>query len=145
MLRDFLFVDEKRINSLFEQISGPNKREKTGSVKASLSFPKIGIETEVKTESRPYTLTEKIHALEEHFEENNFEVYKKFNLQDKSYSEDTPWLSHIDYIKFLNFNATKILISDNKNTEIIMWISAVPGIKIYLFEQMRHLDESPDW
>lgn len=145
MLRDYLFLDEKKINSFFEQISDPNKHERTGSIKASLSFPKVGIEAELKSESRPFTLNEKISILEDHLKENEAHAFHEFDLLKQDYFEEAMFSYSLDFVKILHFKASRILIGDGKNAEIMMWISTDPQFKIYLLEQVRTTDERAAW
>jgi hypothetical protein len=144
MLRDYLFLDEKRINSFFEQISDPNKHVRTGAVKAIFSFPKIGVETELKTESRPYTLNEKISALEDFLFKGPYKDHSlEFDLEEGKYKAVRSFPRQLEFIKFRNFKASRILISDKKNTEIILWVSQDPSVKVYILEQMSNIDSRP--
>lgn len=38
MISHYIYIDEKRVNSYFDQISSPNKKEKTTSFKFNFGF-----------------------------------------------------------------------------------------------------------
>jgi hypothetical protein len=147
MLRDYIYTDEKRISSFFEQISGPQKNEKSGSLKLSFTFPKIGFESEIKNESRPYTFNEKIHLLENYFEgtSDKTKMYKKYDLEQDIFKKVDTFPIDLEFIKFLNFKANRILVSDGTGNDLIMWISSDPHIKVYLFEEMSNPDKAARW
>ena len=73
MIKEYIYIDEKRILSYFEQISDPLKNEKSTSFKFSFGFPKLSFDSELKNEKRPFTLIEKINIINDYLSKLNID------------------------------------------------------------------------
>jgi len=65
-LKEYLYIDERRLNSYFEQISSPVKYDKVPVWKASISLTGPNAEGQQARFARPYTKHEKIEKLNEY-------------------------------------------------------------------------------
>jgi hypothetical protein len=76
-LVEYLYVDEKRLDTYFEQISSPVTYEKVPEWNAEISItgPKAG--GKQARFARPYTTHEKISALTKHLEDKGLVEYER--------------------------------------------------------------------
>lgn len=68
-LKEYLYLDRRRIDSYFEQISGPVVYEKVPTLKVSLSLSGPSAEGLQTRPERPYTVTEKLEKLLNYLQE----------------------------------------------------------------------------
>ena len=60
MLREYLYIDERRLNSYFDQVSIPVARDKVSSWKVALGITGPRAEASQSTRDRPFTTEEKL-------------------------------------------------------------------------------------
>jgi hypothetical protein len=70
-LVEYLYVDEKRLDSYFEQISSPVAYDKVPVWKAGLSVTTLGADATQSRFPRPFTTYEKIAKVKEYLESND--------------------------------------------------------------------------
>ena len=70
-LREFLFVDQTRLNCYVEQIASPRMVEKIPTWKVAFGLLKLDVEATQTQTLRERTLFEKVTAFEQYLEENN--------------------------------------------------------------------------
>lgn len=76
-LQEIIYVDEKRLDTYFEQISNPVKFDKIpewdGEITAGGLIPKLEVQAgrKQKNHPRPYTLVEKVKIFYDYMEKNN--------------------------------------------------------------------------
>ena len=123
--RDYLYVDETRLNSYIEQISSTSTFQRSPSMKFGISDSGPSISAELATKSREKTNHEKITELINYLDHNGH------------ISHTRPALVHEsgDYIKIPDFvleecDAYRILIPSTKDLEtragIVIWVSEWP-------------------
>lgn len=123
--RDYLHIDETRLDSYIEQIGSTSTFRKSPSLKFGISDSGPNISAELATQSREKTNHEKISELINYLEHNDH------------ISHTRPALVHEsgDYIKIPDFvleecDAYRILIPSTKDLEgragIVIWVSEWP-------------------
>jgi len=76
-LTEYLYVDERRLESYFEQISSPLHYDQSPNWKFSLNLAGPSVETTLSKQGRQFTRHEKIMALIRHLEKNDLmEIYR---------------------------------------------------------------------
>src|SRR5688500_804445 len=81
-LKEYIFIDERRLQTYFEQISDPVKYVKVPSWKASISITGPSAEGSQTLANRNFTKYEKINTVLHHISKR-----KLMSLQRPSYSE----------------------------------------------------------
>jgi len=124
-LRDYLYVDEKRLNSYLEQIGSTSTFRKAPSLKLSLSLLGPKVTAEQATQLRNKNNHEKICELIEYFEGNGHLGHSRPALIH-SYNED---VELPDFV-LEECEAFRILIPSAEQSDsrsgIIMWVSEWP-------------------
>jgi hypothetical protein len=84
----YLYVDERRLDAYFEQISSPVTYDKVLVWEASLTITSPGAEGSQQRFARPYTTHEKITKLTKHLEDKGLVAYERPGYQDPVDIED---------------------------------------------------------
>src|SRR5215210_4856358 len=74
-LVEYLYVDEKRLDTYFEQLSSPVTYDKVPVWEANLTITSPGAKGSQQRFARPYTTHEKVSKLTEHVEDKGFVGY----------------------------------------------------------------------
>jgi hypothetical protein len=105
-LREYLYVDEKRLNSYLEQIATPVTYDKVPTYVAGVSLTGPKAEATQSRFARPYTSHEKILKVQEYLDE------KKLVGQGRPTTSDNDWSTTYEF--FLEHTrATRALIPPN--------------------------------
>jgi hypothetical protein len=76
-IKEYLYIDEKRLESYFEQVSSPLHYDKIPTWKISLGITSASVETNLDKRGREFTRHEKVQAIMEHLEKNDLvDIYR---------------------------------------------------------------------
>jgi hypothetical protein len=118
-LREYLYFDEKRLNSYLEQISGPVTYDKVPTYVAGLSLAGPKAEATQSRFARPFTVHEKILKVEEYLQA------EKLLGHGRPTKGDNDWRAAYEF--FLErTRATRALIPPNPNVT-----PAFPGLAVW--------------
>lgn len=117
---DYLYCDDQRINSYFEQISGPVAYDKVPVWKAGLSLTGPTAEGSQARPGRPFTMHEKVHKIVNHLRKGD--LVDDGRLEDP-FSRDRPF-------RIEAMSARKALIRPRTEMPdfrgLSLWVSAQP-------------------
>lgn len=122
-LVDYLYVDEKRLDAYFEQISSPVTYDKVPVWEASLTITSPGAKGSQQRFARPFTTHEKISKLTEYLEDEGLVGYGR----PRGYMKRTS----AGYFQIENCRARRVFIPPDHGQPpdvgaLNIWISAVP-------------------
>ncbi|HYX71953.1 MAG TPA: hypothetical protein VE732_04225 [Nitrososphaera sp.] len=141
-MKEYLYVDQNRLNSYFEQISAsPVAYDKVPVWKAGLSINTLGVEATQNRFARPFTNHEKITQLLDYLETNNLLV----KLTPKGH-----WYQDEEF-HLVKLNAIKVVIPPKPELApasdgLTLWFASTPSVyyeAFYLLEDFYKDDSLP--
>jgi hypothetical protein len=150
-LLEYLYVDEKRLDSYFEQISSPITYDKIPTWKISLNLTGPTVEGGHERQSRQFTKHEKITTLLKHLEKNGLvDTYRPSGRE----RWDTAQVFRLETCRALRVFIPPKPESSSSFSGLGLWISYAPHPKhnrleggpptgaLYLLEDFRHDDSN---
>lgn len=159
-LVDYLFIDNSRLDSYFEQIiPSPVAYDKVPTWKGGFGLTNLGVEGTQTSRARPYTSHEKIENLIEFLSKGNsflnssdaiFELISSFTRFDKPeelLSSKPFHLVELEAIKFI-----LPVTQSSSNNVLVLWVGTLfhphrpedSAISLVLLQNLLAADENPD-
>lgn len=149
-LVEYLYVDQKRLNSYFDQISeSPVAYDKVPTWKGGVGLTKLGTEVTQSRYARPFTTHEKIKQLLKYLKDKEFYSDKPEKLlANFEYYENIEFQNALNkYFHYVEFDVEKIIIpplKENLRKEIIIWAaSSKNSFSIFLLQDGQDGDIFP--